>query len=159
MKTCTLRDTRNFYGREKLEFTLKNQNTKTEIPHDLSKAIPILNPLVEVRTYRWPVHQICREFSSPQKIRGNYSLVVYRDPKTLKVGFVEGNRMVADLIYEMKLKKKSLQNILTKLASKNHVRDLETFVLESVKTLDFLFKKGILMGFLNSRERDLQNLA
>ena len=109
--------------------------------------IPVLNPHLISRVYHWPVHHICREFSSKKKVkRGNYLLAVYRDPESLEVRFIEGNKAVAQIIKLMQSRKRNVHEIINELLSKKRIKDKKLFVREALATLEYLRQKNIIVG-------------
>ncbi len=116
----------------------KREDLAHELPSNtdvLLSFIPILNPYLETRLYRWPVHHISRDHWKPSLLkRGTYGLIVYRDPETLKVRFVEANPPLLDVI--------------AALAKKPPLRKLtDLFSTEVFAALGFLKEKNILIGY------------
>ncbi|QQR81813.1 MAG: putative DNA-binding domain-containing protein [Deltaproteobacteria bacterium] len=104
-------------------------------PKSLLKLKPLLNPHLEARLYHWPVHLICKNYSTPAKVKkGSYGLVIYRDPETLKVRFVEANETMLKLI-------------LFILNNKNISELIKKFSPDVFQALGFLKEKNIILGY------------
>lgn len=145
---------------ESLEIKIKyalDQPVQAELPkntltqENLPKLIPVPNPHLEFRMYHWPVHHICREFCSTEKIkRGNYLLVVYRDPKNLEVRFIEGNLRMAQMMKILQRGQKNIRQILKHLMKKSRIKDKGLFYREAITTLGCLYQKNIIVGYRTS---------
>lgn len=117
-------------------------------PEKALHLVPILNPLVELRTYQWPVHRICREFCSPKKVKkGKYSLIIFRHPQELEIRFMEGNPLTMALIKALKRKPSPIQKTFKALIKKNKIQNLQTFYEEGMAVLGLFLKKGIILGY------------
>ncbi len=117
-------------------------------PEEALQLKPVLNPFVELRTYPWPVHKICREFCSPKKVKnGKYSLIIFRHPQELDIRFMEGNLLTMNLIEALRQKPASIQEIFQALTKKNKIHDLQTFYQEGIAVLGLFLKKGIILGY------------
>lgn len=125
-------------------------------PEDPLTLIPILNPQVELRVYRWPVHLMKKNDRRYQRRRpGQYPIIVYRHPETLTIKFMEGNKLFADLIAAVRPGRKSIRRILHDLAERH---DIETthkndFIIEGVTTIAHLRQKGIILGMKLPKRR------
>jgi hypothetical protein len=107
-----------------------------------------LNPHHALRVYAWPVHRICRGYSTPKQVKpGRVSLLVYRDPETLSVRFIEANPLVADLVGLMADAKRQVGKILETLLKKHKPADAAGFVREGIAAIDVLKNKGVVLGF------------
>jgi hypothetical protein len=110
--------------------------------------IPVLNPHHALRVYRWPVHRVCRGFSSPGRVRpGRYALLVYRDPETFKIRFLETTPVVAEMVGLMAPKRKPLGRVLETLVKKHKPSDPQAFVREAVGAIRSLKERGVVLGF------------
>lgn len=117
-------------------------------PAVLLHLVPVLNPHHVLHAYRWPVHRICREFSSPKQVKpGRYPLLVYRDPDTLQVRFLETNPLVAEFVRRMRPGRTAIENLLKALIARRRPAEAQTFVAEAIGVLSFLKEKGVLLGF------------
>jgi len=124
-----------------------------ELPSDPLQLVPVLNPHVEVRKYHWPVHKICKAYSSPQEVkRGEYPLIVYREPESLKVRFIEGNKLFADMIEQIRPGRKTVRGILQSLSRAYQIpkKEREVFTAEGVQTMALMRQKGIILGMKRS---------
>lgn len=123
----------------------------TDAPDDPLSLIPFMNPHVELRVYDWPVHKICKTYADPKQVqRGNYPLIVYRDPQTMRARFIEGNQIFADLIDRMKPGGASIRDILEDIAAQHNIPETEigTFMTEGIQTIAHLRQKGIILGMI-----------
>lgn len=119
-------------------------------PTLLLGLVPVLNPHHVLHVYRWPVHRICREFSSPKQVKpGRYALLVYRDPETLQVRFLEANPLVAEFVGRMRPGRSTVEALLGALIRRHRPADPRAFVTEAIGVLSFLKEKGVLLGFKN----------
>jgi len=124
-------------------------NNITSPPEDPLEVIPILNPHLELRVYAWPVHQISKDFcAEPDVQRGEYPLIVFRHPETLRSIFVEGNRLFSDMIEAIRPGTQTIRQVLTKLISIHKIPATQEapFLQEGVQTLANLRQKGIIVG-------------
>lgn len=130
---------------------IKNWRRELKNPESVLAMIPVLNPHHALRTYLWPVHRITRGYSSKKQVRpGRYSLLVYRDPNSLDVRFMETNDLVAQVVSATAKGNKSLSNILNRLIQVHHPKDTAAFAREAMVTLDWLAEKGVVLGFKNN---------
>lgn len=128
----------------------------TVVPKDPLTLIPILNPHLVRRVYQWPVHRISKHYWKPIEIeKGHYPLIIYRHPETLRVTFIEGNVLFANLIEAMKPGRKSIRRILNDLVRKYHVSQdkKETFIQEGILIIVELRQQGVIIGMKNSGRR------
>lgn len=125
------------------------KDVEKRFPQDLQNWAPVLNPNRALRTYRWPVHYVSADYCSPRQVRpGRYSLLVYRDPESLAVRFVEPNALTADLIRSMATGRSSLARILGGLVHRHRPDgDPEIFVREALAAVRTLYDKSIILGF------------
>lgn len=104
-------------------------------PHDILLWKPVLNSHIATRLYRWPVHQICKDYYKPSQVKkGRYGLIVYRDPATLKARFIEANDLMIKLVESLRR-----NNSIKKL--------LLSFSPEVLSALGFLKEKNIIIGY------------
>lgn len=128
----------------------------SEAPADPLSLIPILNPHVELRVYRWPVYQMTKGDRRHKNRRaGQYPIIVYRHPESLKIRFIEGNRLFADLITAIRPGRKSIRRIIRDLATQHNItcEHREAFVTEGVTTIAHLRHKGIVIGMKSPSRR------
>ncbi|HEX5037276.1 MAG TPA: putative DNA-binding domain-containing protein [bacterium] len=120
-------------------------------PEELLSLVPVLNPHQALRVYAWPVHRICKGFSTAKQVKpGRVALLVYRDPETLSVRFLESNPLVADLVGRMTKGEKTVGAILEALLKKHKPADPAAFVREGIGAIDVLKDKGVVLGFRTS---------
>lgn len=120
-------------------------------PEELLGLVPVLNPHHALRVYRWPVHRICKGFSTTKQVKpGRVALLVYRDPETLSVRFLESNPLVADLVGRMAKGGKTVGALLEDLLKKHKPGDPAAFVREGIGAIDVLKDKGVVLGFRKS---------
>jgi hypothetical protein len=112
---------------------------------------PVLNPHRAMRVYRWPVHRVCRGFSSPQKVNpGRFALLVYRDPESFQIRFLETDPLVAELMGLMakgEKAKKKIGSVLETLLKRHKPGDLQAFVRDAVAAIRSLKDRGVVLGF------------
>src|SRR5204862_2626431 len=90
-----------------------------------------LNPAHVLATYVWPVHFISEEFKDPKRMpRGQYRLLLWREPDTLEVKFMEVNSLVASLIQRLKRKQEKAAALLPALAKANGLMASPEFLSE-----------------------------
>lgn len=145
-------DLRLFFAKD----TEPNVTWVTKTPKDPLKLVPILNPQLELRVYRWPVHQISKGHWSPRKLkRGKYPLIVYRHPQSLEIGFMEGNELFGEIIELIRPGQKSIEGVLKQLAKTHGIQeeDRNKFFQEGVETIAHLRHKGIILGMKQSPRR------
>lgn len=127
---------------------VKDMGSVTD-PALLLGLVPVLNPHHVLHAYRWPVHRICREFSSLKQVKlGRYPLLVYRDPDTLQIRFLEANPLVAEFVGRMRPGRSTIETLLGALIRRHRPADPQAFVAEAIGVLAFLKEKGVLFGFV-----------
>ena len=103
-----------------------------------------LNPAHVLATYAWPVHFISEEFKDPKRIpRGQYHLLLWREPDTLEVKFMEVNPLVASLIQKLERKQAKPAELLTALAKANDLKASPEFISEGRALLADLAAKKL----------------
>lgn len=104
-----------------------------------------LNPAHVLADYEWPVHFIGEEFSDAAKIpRGRFHLLLWREPKSLEVEFMEVNPLVASLIRRLETGDGKPADLLADLAAEHGISDSDEFAAEGSALLEELRQKGIL---------------
>ncbi|HSA59059.1 MAG TPA: putative DNA-binding domain-containing protein [bacterium] len=117
-------------------------------PEEFVRLIPSLNPHRALRRYRWPVHRVCRGFSSPRRVKpGRYALLVYRDPETFQIRFLEMNPLVAELVNLMASERNPIGRVLETLLKRHKPAEPQSFVREGVQAIRFLKDRGVVLGF------------
>ena len=117
-------------------------------PSCLLGLVPVLNPHHVLRVYRWPVHRICREFSSLKKVRpGRHPLLIYREPVSFRVKFLELNPLTAELLKKTESGRLTIENLIEGLARTCRPMSLEAFVIEAMGIFQILQDKGVLLGY------------
>lgn len=137
----------------KLYFALDqklNIEWQKEAPRDPLTLVPILNPVLELETYHWPVHQIVKRNAKRMiQEKGHYPLLVYRHPETLELHFMESNVVLADLVGAIKAGRKNIGQILSILAKRHRIKaaQQESFWQEGLRTLADLRQRGVVIGY------------
>ena len=127
-----------------------------EAPSDPLTLVPVLNPLVELRLYHWPLHTIKKgDRSLLRKKPGEFPLIIYRHPEKFDIRFMEGNRLFADLIDQVRQGRRSIRTILSALAKQYSIAsvDRNSFMHEGVATIAHLRHKGIILGMKAAKRR------
>jgi uncharacterized protein len=115
------------------------------------KFVPVLNPHHALRVYRWPVHRICRGYSTPKQVKpSRFTLLIYRDPDTLRVRFLEATPLVAGLVSRMESGKTPVSTVLQDLIRRYRPRDPAGFVRDAVAAIGILKNKSVVVGFKKS---------
>lgn len=131
---------------------IKDWATAAADTQTLLGMIPLLNPHLESRVYRWPVHRIARGHSSPRRVKpGRYALIVYRDPETLAIRFLEANPLVADLVARMAPGKANVARLVEGLLKKHRPADAAAFAREGISAIASLKELGVVIGFRKIR--------
>lgn len=132
---------------------LKDWSAVSADPQVFLKLVPFLNPHQALRLYRWPVHRICRGYSTARRVKpGRNHLLVYRNPESFQIRFLEANPLVAELIARMRSGGKSVETLLERLLKKHRPSNAAIFVREAVSTIEFLKERGVVLGFRKSEE-------
>ncbi len=116
---------------------------------DAASLVPVLNPLLELRTYTWPVHQIGSDQTQLNQLtKGHYPLIVYRHPKTLQAHCIEANPQLAELIKLVIPGTSTLHDLLSELATHNNIpaEEQQNFFKEAIQMIETLLQKGIVIG-------------
>jgi len=105
-----------------------------------------MNPAHFLGKYCWPVHFLDKDFRQIKKIpKGEYHLLLWRDPKDDGVKFMEVNALVASLIQHLKKGPQVPKNLLQKIAKENGFAATGEFLAEGRILLADLEKKKILV--------------
>ncbi|MCE9626137.1 MAG: hypothetical protein K8R69_11930, partial [Deltaproteobacteria bacterium] len=103
-----------------------------------------LNPAHVLATYVWPVHFISEEFKDPKQLpRGQYHLLLWREPDTLDVKFMEVNPLVASLIQRLERKQAKPAELLPAIARANALKASPEFLAEGRALLADLAAKKL----------------
>jgi len=106
-----------------------------------------LNPAHSLAKYRWPVHFISEELSDPEKIpQGEFHLLIWRDPESLDVEFMELNPLSAALIEILKGESASEKALLEKLAKEQEIPVSQEYLSEGATLIAELREKKILLS-------------
>ena len=106
-----------------------------------------LNPAHCLAKYRWPVHFISEELSDPEKIpQGEFHLLLWRDPDSLDVEFMELNPLSAALIELAKATPQAEQGLLEMLAKEQQIPVSEEYLSEGSGLIAELREKKILLA-------------
>ncbi len=106
-----------------------------------------LNPAHVLRHYTWPVHYISEENCDPEILpRGDYFLLLWRDPQTLEVRFMEVSSLVAGLLEILSSGATEGREVLEQLAQTLEVESGEEFLNEGFALLENFHQKGILLS-------------
>jgi hypothetical protein len=105
-----------------------------------------INPAHALETYRWPVHFLSREYCQKKNIpAGTYHLLLWRDPRDLKVQFMEVNVLVASMVRLLEKGQKAVPALFKAIAMENNFDLSEEFLREGRILLDDLSRKGVLV--------------
>jgi len=107
----------------------------------------LLNPAHFLGTYRWPVHFIRQDFCDPKKIpRGDYRLLLWRDPKTLEVHFIEMNPLAATLLEVLVRGALTPRTALAKVARRHRIHATPEFLAEGSGLIRGFVEQGIILS-------------
>ena len=113
---------------------------------DLIKGIPVLNPIIMLLSYRFPVHTIGPENIPVEAPELPTYLVVYRD-RQYKVGFLELNPVAARLLALMKENDQtSGQKLLKQIAAELEHPDPSVVIKGGLEIMQNMHRKDILLG-------------
>jgi len=105
-----------------------------------------LNPAHVLAEYRWPVHFIREDFRDPKKLpQGRYHLLLWREPESLEVKFMEVNPLVAALIRRLERGPAKPEALLRAVARQNGLKAGPEFLAEGRALLQDLRAKQILL--------------
>lgn len=106
-----------------------------------------INPAHLLKTYVWPVHFIGENFRDPKKMpRGEYHLLLWRDPESLDVKFMEVNGLVASLLRGLEKGPKAALPLLKAVAKAQGIGIGPEYLAEGRSLLQSLMEKRILVG-------------
>lgn len=118
-------------------------------PEDSGKALRgklRLNPAHALADYRWPVHFISEDFRDPKKLpQGRYHLLLWREPETLEVKFMEVNPLVAALIRRLEKAPAKPEAALRAVARQSGLKADAEFLAEGRALLEALRARQILL--------------
>ncbi len=104
-----------------------------------------INPAHCLASYGWPVHFISEEFCDPVKLpRGVFNLLLWRNPLTLDVAFMEVNPLVAAAIRSLETGPLDQDTLLKKVAEENQIPLSSEYLAEGESLLQDLKEKKIL---------------
>lgn len=110
------------------------------------KGMLRVNPAHVLAEYRWPVHFIRDDFSDHRKMpQGQYLIVLWREPKTLEVKFMEVNPLVASLIKTLEKAPAKGEDLLRSLARKNRLKPTQEYLEEGRHLILGLQQKSLLV--------------
>ncbi|HEX5034706.1 MAG TPA: putative DNA-binding domain-containing protein [bacterium] len=105
-----------------------------------------LNPAHALASYRWPVHFISENFRESKKMpRGLYHLLLWRDPQTLEVKFMEVNGLIAALLRRLKRGPQAALTLLKAVAKEQGIAADAGYLAEGRALLQSLREKRILV--------------
>ncbi len=117
---------------------------------DLGKTEPgrvRLNPAHHLAEYRWPVHFIDEDFSDPKKMpKGPFHLLIWRQPVSLEVQFMEVNLLTASLLRHLTKRPKSPQALLRSVTKEHGISPSKEYFLEGEALLADLQNKQIILN-------------
>lgn len=108
--------------------------------------IPVLNPVLNLVSYFYPVHQIGPKFQPEEKSPTPFYYIVYRDLKG-KIEFMNINQMTAYLVSLLQKEKMTANNVLLKLARELKRENDSLFLNEGKKLLENFISKSVIVGF------------
>jgi hypothetical protein len=118
-------------------------------PEAEGKAVPgklHLNPAHVLACYTWPVHYIRKDFCDPKKLpRGEYHLLLWRDPQSLEVKFMEVNALVASLIRALGAGARDSQDLLNSVAEQHGLALSQEFMAEGARLIQDMIDKKIIV--------------
>lgn len=105
-----------------------------------------INPAHVLKTYSWPVHFIGEEFRDPKKMpRGEYHLLLWRDPESLDVKFMEVNGLVAELLSLLGQGPRAASTLLKAAAKQVGIAASPEYLTEGRSLIQSLMEKRILV--------------
>ncbi|HKY64250.1 MAG TPA: putative DNA-binding domain-containing protein [bacterium] len=105
-----------------------------------------LNPAHALASYRWPVHFISEDFRDPKKMpRGYYHLLLWRDPQSLEVKFMEVNGLIAALLRRLEKGPQAAGTLLKAVAKEQAIPADAGYLAEGQALLQSLRAKRILI--------------
>jgi hypothetical protein len=105
-----------------------------------------INPAHALRDYRWPVHFIGEKFRDAKKMpRGDYHLLLWREPESLDVKFMEVNGLVAGLLRRLEKAPRAALPVLKAAAKEQGIAVGPEYLAEGQALLRSLKEKGILV--------------
>lgn len=130
---------------------IKDLESLSENPQKFLKLKPFLNPHHDLKTYAWPVHRITEGYSTPRQVKKKRTdLLVYRDPESLRIRFIETNALVVELVSGFTNGKTTIEGVLKKLLARHRPEDPSAFAREAVAAIRSLKELGIVLGFRES---------
>ena len=105
-----------------------------------------INPAHALASYRWPVHFIGEDFRDAKKMpRGEYHLLLWRDPQSLEVKFMEVNALVAGLLRRLEKGPRAATPLLKAVAKEQAIAATADYLAEGRGLLQSLREKRILV--------------
>lgn len=104
-----------------------------------------LNPAHALGEYTWPVHFISRENHDPARLpRGNFFLLLWRDPISLEVKFMEVNLLVAAMLKILANGPQSPEALLEAIAKEVGIPRSDEYLQEGRELIQNFISQGIL---------------
>lgn len=120
--------------------------TQVDSAGDLYSGVPVLNPLVHLLQYRFPVHQISADFLPETAPEQPTYLLVFRDLSD-KVGFIELNPVSARLVNLVQLdNSKTGQQMLEQIAQELQHPQPQQVISGGLEIMQNMYNKNILLG-------------
>jgi hypothetical protein len=112
---------------------------------DFLKDIIVINPEHRLIRMNYPVHN--KKYEKLESFYGNYYLLVYREPITGIVKFIELHEMLAIVFEQLKEENNNTKDILTEAGNIFGVNDENIMIENGIKFFQDFTEKGIIMGF------------
>lgn len=127
---------------------IKDLSSASADPQGFLRLTPFLNPHRALRLYPWPVHRIGRGYATARQVKkARVHLLVYRDPESFRIRFLEANPRVAELVALMTPGRKTIGGVLETLLKRHRPAEPQAFVREGVQAIRFLKGRGVVLGF------------
>jgi len=105
-----------------------------------------LNPAHVLGTFRWPVHFISEKFRDPKKLpQGEYHLLLWREPESLEVKFMDVNALAASLVKRLERGPAKASALLAAVAKQHRLKASSEFMREGKDLIADLAEKHILV--------------
>ncbi len=121
------------------------QTSGIDAQGDLLAGVPVLNRLIWLLRYRYPVHQISPDYMPCEQPEEDTYLVVYRNRQD-EVGFLELNTITARLLDGLADTDDTGRAILAQIAEEIHHPDPEVVIAGGRQTLHDLHRRQIVLG-------------
>jgi uncharacterized protein len=117
----------------------------------ISLYSPVVNQTLTLRRYEYPILEITSHFEETNKIRRKFekepcNVVIYRDPSTHKVRFIELGNVAAAVVEKAQTERSSYQDLLRLAIEMNPGKNPQDLVVQLLELIEELQTDNVFVG-------------